>query len=270
MRYVYGWYDVKEDGVKEPFYIGIGKINNKSRYRRAHECHQYGTGKKTIAQLHLDKVKQVNPNNVSIEIIFDNLSRLEALRIEFELVNQCGRRNNNTGVLYNLVDGGIGNPMNDPVIKEKWLHIVRSEEHRNKQRIKYYENITADTTLVERRRQSLITRHLDPDFKKNTPTVRDHMNILNFRENLIGEQRSLLEGVEYSSIREASRLTGFDRKTISSKKIKEREVDVDYRNSTKVEYLGNTYGSIRGLSKSTSICRSRLSKMILTGEVILL
>jgi hypothetical protein len=77
----------------QPFYIGIGKTE-----KRAYE-----------------KIKRnqfwhniVAKTDYEIEILFDNLSWDEAGEKEKEFIKLYGKRNNNTGTLVNITDGGGG------------------------------------------------------------------------------------------------------------------------------------------------------------------
>jgi hypothetical protein len=82
--YVYMY--LREDGT--PYYIGKGK------HRRA----WVNTGR-TINR----------PQDESrIEIHTDNLTEDEALSLEIELIAEYGRKDNGTGILRNLTDGGDG------------------------------------------------------------------------------------------------------------------------------------------------------------------
>ena len=81
--YVYQY--LREDGT--PYYIGKGK--NKRAY----------VNNRTIK-------KPTDSNR--IEIIKDQLTEQDAFDLEVELVALYGRKNNGTGVLRNLTDGGEG------------------------------------------------------------------------------------------------------------------------------------------------------------------
>ncbi len=77
----------------EVFYVGIGKTlhRSKSKERRNPYWHNI-----------------VNKYNYNIEIYKENITWEEACNIEIELIKKYGRKNNNTGKLVNMTDGGEG------------------------------------------------------------------------------------------------------------------------------------------------------------------
>ena len=79
----------------EPFYIGIGSDNN---YNRANS--KYGRNK-----LWNSIIKK---SDYIIEIILDNLEWKDACNKEIEFISLYGRKDNNTGILVNLTNGGEG------------------------------------------------------------------------------------------------------------------------------------------------------------------
>ena len=81
--YVYLY--LREDGT--PYYVGKGKN------KRAYQKHQFVPVPKTSDR---------------IVFVHTNLSENDALEKESELILQYGRKNNDTGILRNLTDGGEG------------------------------------------------------------------------------------------------------------------------------------------------------------------
>ncbi len=82
----------------EPFYIGVGGLDKFDNYGRAHDKNGRNNYWRNI----------VNITTYDVEILLDDLTREEALLKETEFVKLYGRRNNKTGILSNLTDGGIG------------------------------------------------------------------------------------------------------------------------------------------------------------------
>jgi hypothetical protein len=76
----------------EPFYIGIG--NEKSR---AYDKRSRTNWWKNIAK-----------KGYEVEILFEDIDFEEAIKKEIEFVALYGRKNNKTGILVNLTDGGQG------------------------------------------------------------------------------------------------------------------------------------------------------------------
>lgn len=266
--FVYQWSEIIH-GEKIPFYVGVGKIRKhigKYRYRRAYETHQYSTNKKTIAQLKLDKLKRLELE-YSVDILFEDLELHEALRIEFALVKLYGRKNIGTGTLLNLVDGGTPIPMKNPGSLEKLKRTMSTEEYKQKKREEYFRIAEKDPEIISRRRMSLIKRHADPEFKQLYIDMKRVPEYLEKQKNSHPGNSVLVNGIEYSSIHEASRVTGYDRKTISQKTKKGLEVSKNYRKSTPVEYRGIQYESLREMAKSTGISRHKIKNMILCGDV---
>lgn len=95
MFYVYLLTD--ENGI--PFYVGKGK-GNRSR-RHFHKSHS-----KFIRRI-VEKIKRSGKSPIS-KIIFESMDEQEIFAKECQLIKSLGRRNNKTGVLANLTDGGEG------------------------------------------------------------------------------------------------------------------------------------------------------------------
>lgn len=94
----------------ETFYIGIGgfcKREKEGTYKRAFTKSKRNNIWKSI----------VNKTEYIVEIILDNLSFYEAILNEIEYIKLFGRKDNNTGTLANMTDGGEGS-----------LGVIKSEE----------------------------------------------------------------------------------------------------------------------------------------------
>lgn len=87
--YVYGHYT---KDTNELFYVGKGVgVRAWSRDKRS----RWWT-------------RTVNKHGLEIKLLFENLTESEAHDKEMKLIQQHGRRNNNTGILINLTEGGEG------------------------------------------------------------------------------------------------------------------------------------------------------------------
>jgi hypothetical protein len=92
MAYVYRHIRLDKN---EPFYIGIG---SDERYNRSRERYNRNGLWKIIAK----------KSEIEVEILLDGLTYKEAQTKEKEFIALYGRKNNNTGILTNLTDGGEG------------------------------------------------------------------------------------------------------------------------------------------------------------------
>lgn len=86
----------------EPFYIGISSIrsDNNSGYARAN---------RVTERNHIwNNVYNATDKKIKVEILYKTDSKDEILKKEIEFILLYGRKNNNTGCLTNLTDGGLG------------------------------------------------------------------------------------------------------------------------------------------------------------------
>jgi hypothetical protein len=119
--YTYAY--LREDGT--PYYIGRGKHQKKSKYRRMNT--KFG---------HSVSV----PNEKRKIILKDNLSLNDANKHEIYMIFIFGKKYDGTGILRNLVDGGTGGCVPGRKLSEETKNKIgnanrgktRSEEHRRK------------------------------------------------------------------------------------------------------------------------------------------
>jgi hypothetical protein len=119
--YTYAY--LREDGT--PYYIGRGKHQKKSKYRRMNT--KFG---------HSVSV----PNEKRRIILKDNLSLNDANKHEIYMIFIFGKKYDGTGILRNLVDGGTGGTVPGRKLSEETKNKIgnanrgktRSEEHRRK------------------------------------------------------------------------------------------------------------------------------------------
>ena len=91
---MYSVYLHKRKTDNSVFYIGIG--NNKRPYVKSNRSKFWKN--------------EVNKHDYNVEILSNNLTWENAQEAEIYLINLYGRRDNNTGCLVNLTDGGEGSP----------------------------------------------------------------------------------------------------------------------------------------------------------------
>lgn len=89
----------------EPFYIGIGQEKRAYTKRERNEIWY----------------RIVDKTDYEVEILFDDLSWEQAVEKEKEFISLYGRKNNNTGILANMTDGGEGSP--NTVVSQKTRRI---------------------------------------------------------------------------------------------------------------------------------------------------
>jgi hypothetical protein len=119
--YTYAY--LREDGT--PYYIGRGKHQKKSKYRRMNT--KFG---------HSVSV----PNEKRRIILKDNLSLNDANKHEIYMISIFGKKYDGTGILRNLVDGGTGGTVPGRKLSEETKNKIGnanrgkipSEEHRRK------------------------------------------------------------------------------------------------------------------------------------------
>lgn len=94
--YVYIYLDSND----VPFYVGKGKCR---RYYITFHLHKNNRNPFLV-----NKIRKIGVENVKIQFIYENLTEDEAFRQERYWIKYYGRRNNGTGTLCNLTDGGEG------------------------------------------------------------------------------------------------------------------------------------------------------------------
>ena len=138
-------YQHKKLNTDEIFYIGIGSI------KRAYVTNTRSKYWKRI----------VNKHGYKVEILFENLTRMEACQIEQYLIKYYGRRDLKLGTLVNMTDGGDGglNQMKSKKgiekLRKTWLGRNHTQETIEKLR-----NIHLGKKLSEEHKEKLRIAHL--------------------------------------------------------------------------------------------------------------
>ena len=102
--YVYAYLypeTMKFHKIDDPFYIGKGKGN------RCYAHLYRDDGNNLIKERVINKIRRKGQEPI-VKKVFENLYEDEAFIIEKLLISYYGRRDNNTGILTNLTDGGDG------------------------------------------------------------------------------------------------------------------------------------------------------------------
>lgn len=102
--------DPFEPGKGQPFYVGKGSNGRAAVHRLEAKCSLCKPGRKTykisiihgLWSQHLDFIE---------DIVIKNITKDKAFDLEKDLIKAYGRKNNGTGILSNLTDGGEGGAM---------------------------------------------------------------------------------------------------------------------------------------------------------------
>lgn len=122
MAYVYR--HIRKD-TDQVFYIGIGTDSN-GKYTRAKSINRNRYWKRIASK-----------TDYEVEILFDDISKEEAINKEIEFIQLYGRRDLGIGTLCNLTDGGEGVVNMSEEGKEKLREIRRNTKMPQEQKDKY-------------------------------------------------------------------------------------------------------------------------------------
>ena len=146
-----------------PFYIGIGKTHDRPSNKKDRSSFWKGI---------------VNKTDYDIEILFDNLTKEQAIEKEIEFIKLYGRADLKTGTLCNMTSGGEGTGCLNPELES---------ERRSKIR-------------------KTLTGYKHSDVSKAKCIV-----------NQKGRIPVIIEGVEYLSLRQAAKALNLHKATIKSR-----------------------------------------------------
>lgn len=176
-------YQHKTKDTNKIFYIGIGNIKR-----------PYSKYKRNILWKNI-----VNKHDYKIEILHQNLTWEEACNIEINLIKEYGRRDNKTGILCNMTDGGdgkLGSKMSDKT-KFKLLEINTGNKY------------NLGKTFSDDHKLKLSISH-----KNIFPTEETKIKMQESKSNII---INLETGIFYYGFREAADIHNMKEKTLWNK-----------------------------------------------------
>lgn len=179
--YVYAY--IREDGT--PYYIGKGK------------------GKRAFVQ-HWPYVSTPSDTN-RIVMVETNLTDCGACAIERRMIRWFGRKNiDENGILHNKAEGGEGN--STPRTKEWKQHISEISKGVPKKNKENYKGTQSEAHKEACRKG---TQEKDWSHRSTPEYIEKNKKAQAFRSH-----RVEINGIQYSSIKEANRQTGIDRRKI--------------------------------------------------------
>lgn len=233
-KYIYIW---KICGL--PIYVGQGSHNKETKYRRATEIHIFSDGK--LAYCELKRRKHID--DFTVEIIFDNLTEDEANEIEIYLISKYGKKINNTGILYNILDGGHTNPLLDENVRIKRLNTFQSDKHRELQ-----------SKLGKE-------RWCDQSYRNKMIEIRKNINIDNSKQC----KKIEYDGITYKSKGELARTFGITLKVLNYRLGHGIDLATKKKLKVEIEYEGVKYETAQDLAKAFGKSPSLISKNIKKG-----
>lgn len=216
-------YSLRDPSSTHPFYIGFTDTQQKRGNRRPQdhilEAKRGWTNKHTN-RLKYGTIKKILDSGYEpvIEYVFQSDDKNEALEKEKEYIKLYGRRDNNTGILTNLTDGGEGA---SGVIKT--LSDATKKKLSECRKGKTLEQICGDKTATverERRREFMLSNnHMSG--KKHSQDSIDKM-----RENRKGKGPETISESHKEAIRKSNR---------------KRELSEETKKKMGAKNIGNTY-----------------------------
>jgi len=210
--FVYAFLDPRKPGTfsfddlkfdYEPFYIGKGKQNRMER----HKYDKTSSFKRNI----INKIAEAGLEPIKVKL-FENLNEAKAFELERKTIERIGRRNIGMGSLANMTDGGEG--MSGWIPDEKELerrkNFVFTEEHRQKIS-KTSIGRMARIPQTEKSKEILRTKCR----YECTNEIRDKISKNSWANRTSIRRQVSIESKIYKSIREAARIVGVSKDTIT-------------------------------------------------------
>ena len=248
MAYIYR--HIRKD-TNQVFYIGIG-TDNKGKHTRA----------KSKARNRYWK-RIVEKTDYEVEILFDDITKEEAISKEIEFIQIYGRRDLSLGTLCNLTDGGEGASNMSEEGKERLRQLRRNTIMPQEQKDKYSEifkgsgNPNASKIICGKTLHIFGSIQEAAEFLKiNKHTLRNNINGKNCNKIGFYYYKDYLEkGLE---VLEKERL-------LKIKQVKEELSKKRSRNSSKKVInimTGEVFDTVTNASKSIGITNLHLSSML--------
>lgn len=197
----YYTYTLKDSTDNLPFYVGKG--SNTRMYQHKEEALREGYQKRSV------HCKILSILNKGGEILYEKVEQPNeeiAFDLEIELIKKYGRKDNGTGILCNLTDGGEGqNRSRESVAKVAAWHTgrKRSEEskqrmsraqikHANKNRELYGTGVKPETILkMSASRKGKSWSENARNVKRNKPTAKIVLAFIRNTNIFVGEYESI-------------------------------------------------------------------------------
>lgn len=206
--YVYSHTRLDKDEV---FYIGISSIRYRSKSK--HNRNKYWNN-------------ITNKTEYKIDIIYENLSKKEACKLEKELILKYGRKDLNEGVLCNMTEGGDGTSSYIKTTEEKLKHAsILSKKYKGEGNPFYNKNHTPETKLY-------ISNIQKQDFTYNEGSW-NNVNTKKYNDGNNNQKSkkviNIRTGIIFKCLREASEYYNIKYSTMKCRMLGDRK----YRNELK-------------------------------------
>lgn len=199
---------------KEVFYIGMGSYQKKWKYDRANKSQNRNT--------HWHNIVNLCNGEFIVEIMFDGITRDQAIEKEIEFIKYYGRSDLKLGTLCNLRDGGQGG-FNLSIESRKKI----GDSNRGIKSAMYDKKHTQERNDFMRKRMTGANNH---NYGKKLPEWQAALNrtyqLGNIQSKETIEKRvchlrkkviNVITGELYGSIKEASEFIGVSRSSLGKK-----------------------------------------------------
>jgi hypothetical protein len=261
--YIYIWRLSDQDNSGQIFYVGQGKyrkgILERTRCARAYSVHnRISNSKKRIlafCQLKANKLKLEGTPHI-VEILKHNLTMSEANELEIELIKKLGRKFNNTGVLYNISEGGDINPMNDENIKNNYYNAIQNIDRSNQSML--MKNKMSNPEEREKLSKMTFEKMNNPEYKRAWLEIfktEENMEKIKQIQSDISGVKLTYNGIVYRSKKELARHLNISSQLLNFRLknniplnciVDKRNVFSKKKGATPSEYINTSYNKCCG------------------------